>query len=171
LVGWYPEFTMPALEAACHAVWGGAELYSCSESIFFATADGRALGTSRAISSMIRSLTGCQVHVVGKPSIAALRSAVSRLGVKPPDIAVVGDDPELEVRMARRGGSLAIAVGTGLGSAASYDGIPPSRWPHLSVRGVDELLMICREVMMLANCEHVLTGISRARARLRMIIL
>src|SRR5271165_3880366 len=25
LVGWFPEFTMPALEAACDAVWGGAE--------------------------------------------------------------------------------------------------------------------------------------------------
>ena len=28
LAGWFPEFTMPALEAACHAVWGGAELYT-----------------------------------------------------------------------------------------------------------------------------------------------
>ena len=26
LVGWFPEFTMPALEAACHAVWAGAAL-------------------------------------------------------------------------------------------------------------------------------------------------
>ena len=47
LVGWFPEFTMPALEAACHAVWGGAELYSCSETPFFAVDGGRALGTSR----------------------------------------------------------------------------------------------------------------------------
>jgi len=43
LVGWYPDFTMPALEAACHAVWAGAALYSCSQSMFFAIADGRAL--------------------------------------------------------------------------------------------------------------------------------
>jgi NagD protein len=146
LVGWYPEFTMPALEAACDAVWNGAELYSCSEAIFFATAEGRALGTSRAISSMIRSLTGRRARVVGKPSLDALRSASGRLGAKPAELAVVGDDPELEVPMAHRGHSLAIAVGTGLGSAASYDGLPPSRWPHLSVRGVDELLAICKEV-------------------------
>jgi 4-nitrophenyl phosphatase len=142
LVGWFPEFTMPALEAACHAVWGGAQLYSCSETPFFAVNGGRALGTSRAISAMIRSLTGCGVQVVGKPSLAALRTAASRLGVRASQLAVVGDDPQLEVPMARRGRALAVAVDTGLGGAASYAGLPTSRRPHLRVRGVDELLMI-----------------------------
>ena len=80
LVGWFPEFTMPALEAACHAVWSGAELYSASDTPFFAVDGGRALGTSRAISAMIKSLTGCAVRVVGKPSLDALRSAAERLG-------------------------------------------------------------------------------------------
>jgi len=145
LVGWFPEFSMSALEAACQAVWGGAELYSCSQTPFFAVDGGRALGTSRAISAMIRSLTGCGLQVVGKPSIDALRSAADRLGVPTARLAVVGDDPELEVRMAHRGRSLAIAVGTGLGGSASYDGLPVSRRPHLRVRGVDELLAILTE--------------------------
>jgi 4-nitrophenyl phosphatase len=142
LVGWYPGFTMPALEAACHAVWGGAELYSCSQSMFFATAEGRALGTSRAISAMVRSMTGCRVRVVGKPSLDALRSAADRLGVRPCDLAVVGDDPELEVPMAHRGRALAVAVTSGLGTADSFDRLPSRLLPHLRVRGVDELLSI-----------------------------
>jgi len=49
------------------------------------------------------------------------------------------------VPMAHRGRSLAIAVGTGLGGSASYDGLPVSRRPHLRVRGVDELLAILTE--------------------------
>jgi len=142
LVGWFPEFTMPALEAACHAVWGGAELYSCSETPFFAVDGGRALGTSRAISAMIRSLTGVRLRVVGKPSLDALRSAADRLGVVPARLAVVGDDPMLEVPMAHRGRSLAIAVGTGLGRLADYDALPAARQPHLRVQGVDELLAV-----------------------------
>lgn len=145
LVGWYPEFTMPALEAACHAVWGGAAVYSCSQAMFFATAQGRALGTSRAISAMIRSLTGCRVRVVGKPSLDALRSAAARIGARPAELAVVGDDPELEVPMAHRGHALAIAVTSGLGSADAFAGLPPPRRPHLRLRGVDELLSICQE--------------------------
>jgi 4-nitrophenyl phosphatase len=145
LVGWYPEFTMPALEGACHAVWDGAAVYSCSQAMFFATAQGRALGTSRAISAMIRSLTGCRVRVVGKPSLDALRSAAARLGARPADLAVVGDDPELEVPMAHRGRALAIAVTSGLGSADAFAGLPPPRRPHLRLRGVDELLSICQD--------------------------
>ena len=140
LAGWFPEFTMPAREAACHAVWGGAELYSCSETPFFAVDGGRALGTSRAISAMITSLTGCGLRVVGKPSLDALRSAADRLGARPADLAVVGDDPALEVPMAHRGRALAIAVGTGLGGPDAYDGLPAASRPHLQVRGVDELL-------------------------------
>ena len=90
---------------------------------------------------MIRSLTGCAVRVVGKPSLDALRCAADRLGVRPAELAVVGDDPQLEVPMAHRGRSLAIAVGTGLGGRMLTTGCPPGR-PHLQVRGVDELLVI-----------------------------
>ena len=145
LVGWYPDFTLAALEAACHAVWGGAEVYSASQSMFFATAQGRAIGTSRAISAMLRSLTGCRVRLVGKPSLDALRSAAGRLGLRPAELAVVGDDPELEVPMAHRGRALAIAVTSGLGTAGAYDHLPPARRPHLQVRGVDELLSVRQE--------------------------
>jgi 4-nitrophenyl phosphatase len=142
LVGWYPEFTMSALESACHAVWNGAALYSCSQSMFFATAGGRALGTSRAITAMIMSLTGCDVEVVGKPSLHALRCAADRLGVSMPELAVVGDDPELEMPMAHRGDSLAIAVSTGLGGAESFAGLPEDSRPHLRLEGVDDLLSL-----------------------------
>jgi NagD protein len=144
-VGWFPEFTMPALEAACDAVWAGARLFSASQTPFFASAHGRALGTSRAISAMITSLTGCRLTVTGKPSLDALRAAATRLGVRPADIAVVGDDPLLEVPMAHRGRALAIAVDTGLGDAAAYDHLPREKQPHLRLRGVDELLEICQK--------------------------
>src|ERR1700746_405349 len=101
---------MPALEAACQAVWGGAELYSCSQTPFFAVAGGRALGTSRAISAMIRSLTGCGLLWVGTPSLEPLPPAAARFVLPAARLAVVGDAPLLEVPMAHRGRALAIAV-------------------------------------------------------------
>lgn len=142
LVGWYREFTMDTLEAACDAVWGGAALYSCSESVFFATREGRALGTSRAISAMIRSVTGCRMEVVGKPSLHALRSAARHLGLRPSELAVVGDDPDLETPMALRGRALAVAVGTGIGTASAFAQLPDGRRPHLVVPGAGELLKL-----------------------------
>jgi 4-nitrophenyl phosphatase len=145
LVGWFREFTMEHLEAACHAVWAGAELYSASETPFFASAGGRALGTSRAICAMIRSVTGCRLTITGKPSPDALRAAATRLGVPARHVVVVGDDPLLEVPMAHRGGALAVAVDTGLGGPDAYDHLPSHRQPHLHLGGVDELLDLCRE--------------------------
>jgi 4-nitrophenyl phosphatase len=145
-VGWFREFTMSHLEAACHAVWSGAALYSASETPFFAAAGGRALGTSRAISAMIRSITGCRLTVTGKPSLDALRAAAARLGAPARDLVVVGDDPLLEVPMAHRGRALAVAVQTGLSGQDAYDHLPPAKRPHLHLRGVDELLSLCEKL-------------------------
>jgi HAD superfamily hydrolase (TIGR01450 family) len=147
LIGWYREFTMDALEAACHAAWQGAAVYSASQALFFATRAGRALGTSRAIAAMLKDLTGCRIHLVGKPSLAALRCAARRLGAPMGQLVVVGDDPSLEVPMAHRGRALAIAVCSGLGAADSYAELPAKAQPHLMVQGAEELLAQCRQAI------------------------
>jgi NagD protein len=53
---------------------------------------------------------------------------------------VVGDDPELEMTMARAGGTLAISVGTGLYQQQHFATLPPEERPDLNLTGVDELL-------------------------------
>ncbi|MEU2347955.1 HAD hydrolase-like protein [Modestobacter sp. NPDC049651] len=140
LAGWFrQELTFDALEAACFAVLGGAEFYSASQSPFFATAEGRTLGTSRAISAVVRDVTGAPVTVVGKPALEALEVAARHVGVPAADLAVVGDDPELEVPMAHAGGALAVAVHTGIGHAESYAGLPAEVRPHLDLTDVGVL--------------------------------
>jgi hypothetical protein len=47
--------------------------------------------------------------------------------------------------MAHRGRALAVAVTSGLGDAGSFRHLPRDRWPHLHLRGVDELLSVCRQ--------------------------
>jgi 4-nitrophenyl phosphatase len=140
LAGWFREFTMDDLESACHAVFRGARLYSCSQSVFFATAEGAVLGTSRAICAMITSITGVREVVVGKPSLDALRCAAHRLGADPADLVVVGDDPELEMAMAHAGGALAVGVAGGVHPVDEFAALPPDRRPHLVIDGVGELL-------------------------------
>jgi 4-nitrophenyl phosphatase len=145
MAGWYrQELTFEALEAAAFAVLDGAEFYSASQSLFFATAEGRSLGTSRAISAVVRDITGCEVTVVGKPSLRALQTAGRRLGVRAAELAVVGDDPELEVPMAHAGGAFAVAVHTGIGSAGSYTDLPAEVRPHLDLPDVGELARLLR---------------------------
>jgi len=143
-VGWYKEFTLGDLDGACDAVWKGAKLYSASMVPFFASAGGRAIGSSYVIAGMISKLTGVRTKVLGKPSLEALRAARRRLGVKLGDITVVGDDPQLEIPMARRGGALGVAVHTGLADEDTFAAMPRGRGPHLSLGGVDELLALYR---------------------------
>jgi NagD protein len=140
LAGWYrQELTFESLEAAVEAVSAGAAFYSASQSPYFATAEGRTLGTSRAISAVVHDVTGCSVTVVGKPSLQALRVAARHLGMAADELAVVGDDPELEVPMALEGGALAVAVHTGIGHAQSFTELPEDLRPHLDLADVGAL--------------------------------
>jgi 4-nitrophenyl phosphatase len=145
MAGWFrQELTFEALEAAVEAVAAGAEYYSASQSPYFATSEGRSLGSSRAISAVVTDLTGCAVTVVGKPSLIALEAAGRRLGLAPSELAVVGDDPELEVPMAHGGGAFAVAVHTGIGHAESFTDLPDDRRPHLDLRDVGALAELLR---------------------------
>ncbi|MGY1708427.1 HAD-IIA family hydrolase [Geodermatophilus sp. SYSU D00758] len=146
MAGWYRhELTFEALEVAVETVSAGARYYSASQSPYFATSEGRSLGSSRAISAVVRDLTGARVEVVGKPSLQALRTAARSLGVAPADLVVVGDDPELEVPMAHRVRALAVAVHTGIGHAGSFTDLPAEVRPHLDLPDVGALAALLRD--------------------------
>ena len=76
---------------------------------------------------------------MGKPSLQALRTSATLLGVEPFEMAVVGDDPELEVPMAHKGGAFAVAVHTGIGHSESFSGLPENLRPHLDLPDVGAL--------------------------------
>lgn len=138
-VGWYRKVDMDEIEVACAAAWNGAGLYCASMAPFFATRHGRAMGSSRAISAMITSVTGRRATPLGKPSRHVLRGAAKQIGCKPAELVVVGDDPELEVGMAIDSGALAVAVHTGIAGADVFAALPPARRPQLSLPGVADL--------------------------------
>ena len=139
-VGWYPECTMKAIEKACHAIWAGARLYVASDVPFFATKQGRAMGYSHAIVGAIRRVTRAPMILTGKPSLHALRFVVRRLGLRRGDVGIVGDDPSVEVIMARRGGARAFAVTTGVTPQAEWARQTGLRRPDRVLRHLGELL-------------------------------
>lgn len=142
LLGWFPQFSLADLDAACRAVWNGAALYAGSTAAYVASREGRTIGISGAIAAAVRNVTGKRAMVLGKPSLQAIRCASRRLGVAPTDIAIVGDDASLENAMAHRAGAMSVAVHTGLGSAGSFEALPIAVRPHLSLSGVDKLLSL-----------------------------
>ena len=153
-IGWHPECGMKDIEAACRAIWNGAALYVASDVPFFATSTGKALGYSHAIAAAVRKLTRAPMVLTGKPSVQALRLVARRLGVRTRDLCVVGDDPLVEMIMARRGGAIGIGVTTGTTSAEEWATQPLGRRPHRVVGRIDELLSLD----LLAQLEPSLRG-------------
>jgi HAD superfamily hydrolase (TIGR01450 family) len=139
-VGWHPECCMNDIETACHAVWAGAKLYVASDVPFFATKHGRTIGYSFTISGAIRRLTKTRATLTGKPSLHALRFVAKRLGLPVRSVGVVGDDPIVEIIMARRGGAAALAVTTGMTRREDWLSQPGPRRPHRILADLREVL-------------------------------
>jgi 4-nitrophenyl phosphatase len=139
-VGWHPECGMKDIETAAQAIWAGAKLFSASDVPFFATRHGRTIGYSFAIVAAIRRLTGTPVTVMGKPSRHALRFVAKRLGTAMRRVGVVGDDPLVEVIMARRAGATALAVTTGITGRDEWLRQTDMRRPHRVLGDLREVL-------------------------------
>jgi 4-nitrophenyl phosphatase len=144
-IGWCPEFTSADIECACAAIRQGARLFAGSLARHFATADGRVPGTTRTMCAMIRQRTGARPILLGKPAPEALAFASAHLAVGPTDLVVVGDDPSIEILMARRAHACSVAVTTGTWRGEGAEALPIARRPDLIVHGVGDLLRILRD--------------------------
>ena len=139
-VGWHPECHMKDIEAACQAIWAGARLYVASDVPFFATRQGRTMGYSYAIVGAIRRMTRVPMILTGKPSELAMRFVARQLGVPVRDVAVVGDDPAVEIIMAHRGGATAFGVTTGIMKQEDWERETGKRRPHYVLADLRDLL-------------------------------
>jgi len=107
---------------------------------FFATRHGRSMGYSYAIVGAIRRVTRAPMILTGKPSLHALRFVATKLGTTKRAVCVVGDDPAVEIVMARRSGATAVAVTTGITSSKDWERQPEMRRPHRVLARIDDLL-------------------------------
>jgi HAD superfamily hydrolase (TIGR01450 family) len=139
-IGWHPDCGMKDIEIAVKAIWNGAELYVASDVPFFATAAGKTMGHSHAIAAAVRKLTRAPMILTGKPSLHALRLVAKKLGVPMRRIGVVGDDPLVEMIMARRGRAIGFGVTTGMSKAKDWANQPLNRRPQRVLRELKQLL-------------------------------
>src|SRR5215470_1241823 len=138
-IGWHPGCTMKDIEIAAKAIWNGAQLYVASDVPFFATAAGKTMGYSHAIAAAVRKLTRAPMILTGKPSLHALRLVAKKLNVPMCRVGVVGDDPLVEMIMARRGGAIGFGVTTGMTTAWDWANQPVNRRPHRVLNDLREL--------------------------------
>jgi 4-nitrophenyl phosphatase len=137
---WHPECSMADIHAAAGRVLDGAPFYTASDVPFFATSEGLAFGYSCAINGAIHRVTGVEPQVTGKPSQLAMDFVAAKLGLPARDIAVIGDDPKVEMEMAVAGGAIGVGVTSGTTSREQWAAQADARRPDLVVENVGELL-------------------------------
>lgn len=131
MLGYTRNLTSDALESVVSAVWDGAVPFTSSIAPHVASAKGKIVGIPGAVSAAIEHCAGVKPTVVGKPSTAGLDIACGLTGVTAAQTAVIGDDPKLEIMMARRAGAFAVGVTTGAYDLAAFESIPEEARAHI----------------------------------------
>lgn len=139
LLGYTRDFGATELEAVVQAVWDGAKPFAGSVAPYFASSKGRMLGISGAIAAALENATDQKVTVFGKPETAGLDTVTTLTGATPAEMAVIGDDPRLEIRMGRRAGAHTIGVTTGIADAALFESFPEQERAHIVLPSLEEL--------------------------------
>ncbi len=80
--------------------------------------------------------------LTGKPSLHALRFVARKLGSSDAQVGVVGDDPLVEIIMARRGKAVGFGVTTGFTTAEDWAAQPRGRRPHRVLRELADILKL-----------------------------
>jgi 4-nitrophenyl phosphatase len=137
---WHPDCSMADIHAAAGRVLDGAAFYTASDVPFFATQEGPAFGYSCAINGAIHRVTGIEPQVTGKPSRLAMDFVAAKLGLPASEIAVIGDDPKVEIEMAVAGGAIGVGVTSGTTSREQWVAQTPERKPDFVIENVGELL-------------------------------
>ena len=94
----------------------------------------------RAIAAALTNATGVPVTVFGKPETAGLEIVSALTGARPQEMAIIGDDPKLEIRMGRRAGAYCIGVTTGIVDAAGFGAQPEAERAHQVLPSLHGLL-------------------------------
>lgn len=141
LLSWSRDFGLVQLDAAAQAVWAGAPVFATSVAPFFAGAGGkRLLGVSGAMSAAIKNATGVEAEVLGKPSTIGMDIVTDLTGVPAEETAVIGDDPKLEILMARRAGALGVGITTGVSDSAAFEAFAEDERAQIILPSLEGLL-------------------------------
>ncbi len=108
------SFDYPKLAAARSAIAAGARLFATNADAVRPTADGFEPGTGAILAAVERCSQTRAEAVAGKPSGRMLQALLERAGVDVDRCLMVGDQLEIDIRMASEGGMDSALVLTGV---------------------------------------------------------
>jgi HAD superfamily hydrolase (TIGR01458 family) len=105
-------WTYDLLNTIFRLVMGGAELVALHRNKFWQTEAGLQMDIGAFVAAL-EYVTGKTARVMGKPSPEFFAAALSRVGLKPSEVAMIGDDIDTDIGAAQEQGMAGILVKTG----------------------------------------------------------
>jgi HAD superfamily hydrolase (TIGR01458 family) len=105
-------WTYDLLNNVFRLAMNGAELVALHRNKFWQTEAGLQMDIGAFVAGL-EYVTGKTATVMGKPSVEFFAVALSRIGLKPGEVAMIGDDIDTDIGAAREQGMMGILVKTG----------------------------------------------------------
>ncbi len=107
-----PDYNAALLNKAFRLILNGATFIALQKNRYWKTAEGLTLDAGPFVVAL-EYATGRQARVIGKPAPDFFRLAAGDLGLPPAQVAMIGDDIEVDVGGAQQAGLKGILVRTG----------------------------------------------------------
>lgn len=106
------ELTFDRLNSTFRLIMNGAQILALQKNRYWQTEEGLTVDAG-AIVAALEYATNKKATIIGKPSKEFFRQAAKMLGLPPRELAMVGDDIEMDVGGAQKVGMVGILVKTG----------------------------------------------------------
>ncbi len=138
IVGYQTAFCYSQLLSASEAIDLGAAFVCTDRDRLFAS-EGRMKPGTGWIVAAIETVTGAAPFVAGKPNDYSLRLLLSRMGLSPAEVLLIGDSVETDVAAAKKAGALACLFLGGVTSLRQAARCPNIERPDLVIDDIGEI--------------------------------
>lgn len=135
-----PQADLAELEVAARAVLKGAPLLTANYGPGYWGSTGIIFSRGAMVAAAISKVTEIEPITVGKPSKVAVQVLSERLEAPSEEVAVIGDDIDMDIGLGLLGGSKTILVRSGLSGAVDLESVPQAKRPDEVVDGVEEIM-------------------------------
>ena len=148
IVSFDRTFDFAKLEAACRLINRGAKFVATNADRALRLEDGLVPGTGAFVAA-ITAVCGVEPLVIGKPNRFIVDIALERLGLKPHEVIMVGDNVETDVPAGTAAGLQTVLILTGI--STREDAVRSRVKPHYIVENFEEL---SRLVETMKECDE-----------------
>ncbi len=146
VLGFDTTVTYEKLRIACDYLTDGVEFWATHPDMVCPMRPGHSVPDAGAFMLLFEGATGRRPSfVAGKPNPCMIQMCMDKYGLKPDEVAVVGDRLNTDILSAKNAGVISVCVLTGEATLEDIDATPPERKPDYVFDSIKDIYEILKE--------------------------